>query len=92
MAREMEASASCSPTTEMEAALPVGGSVRGGSADRRADYNRDRRVMKMGEDERAYYDRLNAYKGDRPQALDSPPKAVVNVPKEKVCCGLNSWQ
>jgi hypothetical protein len=27
-------------------------------------YNRDRRVMRMGEDERAYYDRLNAYKSD----------------------------
>lgn len=47
------------------------------------DYlNRDRRVMKMGEDERAYYDRLNAYKSDKQRKIAAaiPPSASASMP------------
>lgn len=82
MARELEAT-SPPPTAEPDPVMAVG--TRSFATERRQSHlDRDRRVMKIGEDERAYYDRLNAYKGDRPLPVSPPPQAVVNIPKDKV--------
>jgi hypothetical protein len=61
----------------------------GNSGASRELLDRDRRVMRMGDEERAYYQRLNRYKADEPTKVSSGPLLLCGLPPYPHGCRMH---